>query len=135
MTPSPSPAYTGPFNIPNPITTAITEVKSVLPNAQLIEATPDLVGISDIADYLQFSRQNMQKLVNKNRSTFPPPIHEGKAALWHLATVLQWFQQEQRKTFQATLIAVAQATMQLNLVKEAKQLNPRYRDKIESLLT
>ena len=117
------------------ISQAISEVKSVLPTAQLIEATPDLVGVTDIANILQFSRQNMLKLVNKHRNSFPPPIHEGKAALWHLATVLQWFQQEQRKSIQETLIAVAQTTMQLNLVKESKQLNPGYRDRFESLLS
>jgi len=117
------------------ITQAISEVKSVLPDARLIEATPDLVGVTEIANILQFSRQNMLKLVNKYRSNFPPPVHEGKAALWHLASVLQWFQTEQRKSIQETLIAVAQATMQLNLVKESKQLNSGCRDRFESLLS
>ena len=117
------------------ISQAISEVKSVLPDARLIEATPDLVGVTDIANILQFSRQNMLKLVNKHHSSFPPPVHEGKAALWHLASVLQWFQTEQRKSIQETLVAVAQATMQLNLVKESKQLNPGYRDRFESLLS
>jgi predicted DNA-binding transcriptional regulator AlpA len=67
---------------------AIEQVKSVIPDAQLIEATPDFVGLSDIVEVVGYSRQNIRKLMLNNQASFPPPIHEGSSALWHLASVL-----------------------------------------------
>ena len=40
---------------------ALQQVKKAVPKAQLVEAGPDLVGISDMASLLNFSRQNMRK--------------------------------------------------------------------------
>jgi hypothetical protein len=40
-------------------------VKKAIPMSRLIEATPDLVGISDLAALLGHSRQNMRKIVYK----------------------------------------------------------------------
>jgi predicted DNA-binding transcriptional regulator AlpA len=37
------------------------------------------------------SRQNLRKLMI-NYSTFPIPVHEGSAAIWHLADVLGWLE-------------------------------------------
>jgi hypothetical protein len=48
-------------------------------------------------------------------------VHDGSPALWHLASVLAWLQ-EQRRPVDATLLAVARATMKLNLAREAHQL-------------
>jgi hypothetical protein len=44
------------------IISAIGDVKKAITDAQLTEATPDLVGITDIAELLGFSRQNIRKL-------------------------------------------------------------------------
>ena len=101
---------------------AINEVKRAIPGAKLIEATPDLVGLSDIAEILGFSRQNIRKLMLNNQASFPAPIHEGKASLWHLSSVLTWLQQENRYSIDEPLIHVAKANMQLNIAKEAANL-------------
>ena len=42
---------------------AIEDVRQALPSAQLIEACPDLVGLTDVADIVGVSRQNMRKLM------------------------------------------------------------------------
>ena len=47
---------------------AIEQVKSVIPKAQLIEAMPDLVGLSDIAEVMGYSRQNMRQLMLNNQA-------------------------------------------------------------------
>ena len=104
------------------VLSAINEVKRAIPGAKLIEATPDLVGLSDIAEILGFSRQNIRKLMLNNQASFPAPIHEGKASLWHLSNVLTWLQQENRYSIDEPLIHVAKANMQLNIAKEAANL-------------
>lgn len=45
------------------VVSAIKAVERAIPGVNLIEATPDLVGISDIANYLSFSRQYIRKLI------------------------------------------------------------------------
>jgi hypothetical protein len=58
------------------VSSAIADVKKAIPKAKLIEATPDLVGLTDIAEILGCSRQNIRKLVIGHRSLFPSPVHE-----------------------------------------------------------
>jgi predicted DNA-binding transcriptional regulator AlpA len=108
----------------NAILSAIKDVKRAIPDAQLIEATPDLVGLSDIAQIMGYSRQYIRKLMLNNRASFPAPIHEGKAALWHLSSVLAWLQQENRYSIDELLLDVAKANMQLNIAKETANLDP-----------
>ncbi len=102
---------------------AIENIKAAIPDAKLIEATPDLVGVTDIADVLGFSRQNIRKLMLNNKVSFPTPVHEGKTALWHLSAVLNWLEQAGRYSIDESLLDVAKANMQLNIAKEAKVLD------------
>ena len=106
------------------VLSAIKDVKRAIPDAKFVEATPDLVGLSDIAEILGCSRQNIRKLMLKNRASFPAPIHEGKAALWHLSSVLAWLQRENRYPVDEALLHVANANMRLNIAKEAAKLDP-----------
>lgn len=103
------------------VTSAVRDVRKAIPGAVLVEASPDFVGLTDVADIAGFTRQNMRKLMLANPATFPPAVHEGSPALWHLASVLGWLQDQQRPV-DATLLAVARATMKLNLAREARQL-------------
>lgn len=112
---------------------AIENIKAAIPDAKLIEATPDLVGLTDIADVLGFSRQNIRKLMINNKISFPAPVHEGKAALWHLSTVLNWFKQANRYSIDESLLDVAKATMQLNIAKEAVSLDSAVQDRFYSM--
>ena len=105
------------------ILSAIKDVKRAIPNAELIEAAPDLVGLSDIAEILGYSRQYIRKLMLNNRASFPAPIHEGKAALWHLFSILTWLQQENRYVINESLLHVSKANMHLNIAKETARLD------------
>src|SRR5688572_19021726 len=69
---------------------ALEDVRRAIPNAELIEASPDLAGLTDIAELVGVTRQNMRKLMVSHARTFPAPIHEGSVSLWHLAPVLEW---------------------------------------------
>ena len=64
---------------------AIQNVKAAIPEAVLIEATPDLVGLTDIAQVINCTRQNVRKIMCGGDARIPTPMHEGKPSLWHLA--------------------------------------------------
>ena len=121
-------------NALNAVLSAIRDVKRAIPDAKFIEATPDLVGLSDIAEILGFSRQYIRKLMLNNRTSFPAPIHEGNAALWHLAIVLSWLQQKNRYSIDELLLQVAKANMQLNIAKETAKLEPSLQTEVDALL-
>jgi len=109
------------------MTTAVENVKCAIPAARLIEVGPDLVGVSDIAELFNFSRQNMRKLLQTHLSTFPLPLHEGRASLWHLAEVLDWFQLHQRKNIDEALREVSWVSMLANVSREVSKLPAEHR--------
>ncbi|GGD55724.1 helix-turn-helix transcriptional regulator [Lacimicrobium alkaliphilum] len=110
-------------NAANAITSAIRQVKSVIPDAKLIESTPDLMGLSDMAELLGFSRQNMRKLMVTNIQSFPTPVHSGNTAIWHLASVLQWFEGKQRRVIESGIKEVALVNMHINVTQEYARLD------------
>ena len=105
------------------VLSAIKNIKKAIPEATLIEAAPDLVGLSDIADILGFSRQNIRKLMMNNLSSFPTPIHEGKTILWHLSSILNWVKEKNRYQIDELLLDIANTNMQLNIAKETTHLD------------
>jgi hypothetical protein len=100
------------------VLSALSDVKKALPQAKLIEATPDFVGLTDIADILGCSRQNIRNLHIKYQSSFPTPIHEGSTTLWHLAKVLPWFKDKENYTVEDSLLEIAATTMKINLDRQ-----------------
>ena len=103
------------------VASAVRDVRKAIPGAVLAEASPDFVGLTDVADIAGFTRQNMRKLMLANVSSFPAAVHDGNPALWHLASVLAWLQQRQRPV-DAALLDVARANMRINIAKETRQL-------------
>lgn len=101
---------------------AIHDVAKVIPGASLIEATPDLVGLTEVSEMAGFSRQNMRKLSLGNAATFPPAIHDGKPTLWHLADILEWLQTHHQRDVDSGLMEVARTNMLVNIAKEARRL-------------
>ena len=104
------------------LATAIRAVRKVASGAALLEATPDLVGLSDVASLVGCSRQNMRKLMLKHAATFPAPIHDGSTALWHLASLLDWLRDQQGQSVDSALIELARETRGLNLAREISSL-------------
>jgi hypothetical protein len=96
------------------ITSAITEVQDALPHAELIEVGPDLVGLSDIADFVAVSRQNIRKLMVGNPAA-PLPFHDGTTTLWPLAEVLDWLFAEKDYPPQPVLRETAMAARSVNM--------------------
>lgn len=102
----------------------LEDVKKALPEAELVEAAPDFMGLTDIADLAGVTRQYMRKLFLSNAAMFPPPVHGGSAMVWHLAPVLQ-FMHARNYAISTEVIDVAYAAMQLNISKEKKLLDIR----------
>lgn len=45
------------------IVSAVQEVRGAIPGVELVEASPDFVGLTDVADLVGCSRQNIRKLM------------------------------------------------------------------------
>lgn len=116
------------------VMTALEDVRRALPSAALIEAAPDLVGLSDVAELLGVSRQAMRKLMLAHPGHFPPPIHEGTAALWHLADLLSWLRQRGNRPIGDDVVQVAEATMLVNAAKRSRRLPQAAREALEHLV-
>jgi len=107
---------------------ALQDVKRAIPDARLIEVVPDLVGLSDIADIVGVSRQNMRKLMLSHGASFPLAVHEGSASVWHLAEVLVWLK-SRGYDLEPQMIETARVAQDINLVKAASKLaevNPEW---------
>jgi hypothetical protein len=116
------------------VVSAIADVRRAIPGARLTEATPDLVGLTDSAERVGCSRQNKRKLFVTPVAAFPAPVHEGNAAVWHLAKVLQWFKAKGGYTVPDELIDLSNATMQVNLARQMRDIEPSVQKRLASLL-
>jgi len=116
------------------IVSALEDVKKVLPDAELIEVGPDFVGLTDVAAMLGVSRQNMRKLMLTHTASFPAPIHEGSAAVWHLESLLKWLRKRGDYAIEQRQIDVAHMAMQVNLVREIGRLELPIQNEIKALV-
>ncbi|MES2721277.1 MAG: DNA-binding protein [Pseudomonadota bacterium] len=116
------------------VISALADVKQAIPTAKLVEATPDLVGITDVADLVGVSRQYMRKLIMSNAMSFPTPAHEGMGTVWHLANVVDWLNAKGSYTVDAKLADTAMATMQVNIAKEATQMQSQTQQALQGLV-
>ncbi|MGP5868171.1 helix-turn-helix transcriptional regulator [Pseudomonas aeruginosa] len=104
------------------VRSALADVRIAVPSARLIEVAPDLVGLTDVAEMVGVSRQNMRKLMLANPGSFPAPVHEGSASIWHLADVLTWLQARGSYSLARDVLEVARVALQVNLAKESRRL-------------
>jgi predicted DNA-binding transcriptional regulator AlpA len=113
---------------------ALADVKRAVPSARLIEAAPDFVGLTDAADVVGVSRQNMRKLMMKYPTSFPAPVHEGSAAVWHLADLLIWLQAKGQYDVDLSTAEVAVAAMRINLAKAASMVTRRIQQEVREFV-
>lgn len=113
---------------------ALADVKRAVPSARLIEAVPDMVGLTDVAEVVGVTRQNMRKLMIAHAKSFPAPIHDGSTAIWHLADILTWLRARGTYQLEVGLFEVAAIAMQINLAKAVCQIVPRVRREVRALI-
>src|SRR5690606_16754903 len=104
------------------VSSAVENVHEAIPGATFIETTPDYVGLTDIAELLGFSRQYMQKLLERQGNDFPEPVHEGKPTLWHLTEILGWFEQNEKRKIDPMIFEISRFNMQLNVFKNCAKV-------------
>jgi len=116
------------------IVSALMAVKKAIPTARLVEVSPDSVGLTDIAELVGVSRQNMRQLSLAHAKTFPTPFHSGNVELWHLAHVLEWLGERGNYRIEQSLFDVALVAMQINLVKESNLIQGEVRREVRNLV-
>lgn len=116
------------------VTSALADVHRIIPGVRLIEASPDLVGLTDIANVLGFSRQNMRKMLVKSGAAFPLPVHDGKPAIWHLSSVLEWFSKEKGREFDQRLLEISLINRHCNLLKESAEVDAVLLDRLKAVV-
>ncbi|RAS35699.1 DNA-binding protein [Paraburkholderia bryophila] len=116
------------------LVSALEDVKRAVPSARLVEAGPDFVGLTDVAEVAGVSRQNMRKLMLNHAIDFPPPVHEGSASVWHLSDILAWLATRGGYDIKANIVDVAKSAKQINLAKGARELEPRLNRQLECLV-
>ena len=89
---------------------AIENVKAAIPGAELIEAKPDLVGLTDVAKILDCSRQNIRKYMDTHLD-FPKPVHTGIASLWHLSDLATFY----KFNIPQSIVELSKMTFKVNL--------------------
>jgi predicted DNA-binding transcriptional regulator AlpA len=112
---------------------ALEDVRRAAPLAKLIEATPDLVGLTEVAEIVGLSRQNMRTQMLAHHASFPAPVHEGNPTIWHLAEVLAWLQARGYAVAQ-DVFEVSQAALQINVTKEKRRMQSPPSGALEALL-
>jgi len=116
------------------VRSALADVRRAVPSARLIEMAPDLVGLTDVAELVGVSRQNMRKLMLAHRGGFPAPVHEGSTSIWHLADVLAWLQAKGSYPLGQDVLEVAQMALQVNVAKEGRRLPRAASKELEALV-
>ncbi|HCL4085464.1 MULTISPECIES: helix-turn-helix transcriptional regulator [Pseudomonas] len=116
------------------VRSALADVRRAVPSAKLIEVAPDLVGLTDVAEMVGVSRQNMRKLMLAHPSSFPAPVHEGSASIWHLADVLAWLQAKGSYELAREVQDVARVALQVNVAKEGRRLSRSTSGELEALV-
>jgi hypothetical protein len=113
---------------------AIADVRRAIPGGVLVEAAPDLVGLSDVAGLMRVSRQNMRKLLVRGDVFALQPLHEGHPTIWRLAKVLQYLRDKRAYSVSPELVDVALMTMQVNIAVDARDADREIQRAMSGLL-
>ena len=104
-------------SVEHAITSAIQNVRDAIKGTILIEASPDIVGLTDAAELLHFSRQYMRELREKNPEFFPLPLHSGKSALYNLADIFDFINTRTTRKVEGPAVDVAIFNRRLNMYR------------------
>jgi hypothetical protein len=100
-------------------------VRTAIPGAVLVQAGPDLVGLTEMAAIFGFTRQNMRKYATGQSGApdvFPAPAILGDPSLWHLAEIVAWLKLNTSVQPPNQVLEVSKAAAKLNFESERKRL-------------
>jgi hypothetical protein len=116
------------------VSSAISNVKSVISDVTLIEATPDFVGLTDTARILGCTRQNVRNLLFNGETRSPLPVYEGTPSIWHLAEILTWLKEDKAYSIDDSLLDVAKINMEFNIARKWRKVEPSLQANIKALV-
>jgi hypothetical protein len=116
------------------ISGAMANVKKVIPTAILIEAAPDFVGLTDIAEIIGCTRQNVRNIILTNQPRSPLPVYEGTPSIWHLSEVLTWLKEDKTYIIDESLLEVSGINMNLNIARNWRKIEPTLQENIKALV-
>jgi|SRR5208282_2787541 len=107
---------------------AVEAVQRAIPGARLVEAKPDLVNLSDVADFIGVSRQNIRKYaageIRSVKARFPVPSFSGRPTpLWHLYEVAVWLSRHTALKPRREIVEASLAAYKLNLDAEQRRID------------
>ena len=109
------------------IATAIHDVQKAIPGADLIEAGPDLVNLTDMASHFDTTKQNIRKYaageIRTVTGAFPSPVHSGSPNLWHLYDAALWIKTNTRIIVRPELLEITRVTYEANLKAQKRHLD------------
>ena len=105
---------------------ALRDAQRAMPTATLIEVSPDLVGITDVAEITGVTRQNIRKLLISRAATAPAPVHAGNPSLWHLTDMLSWLGDEMNYRYPSAILEVARGSLTTETQARMKFLEREY---------
>ncbi len=106
------------INSEEAVYSAIKDVSDAIEGAVLIEASPDLVGISDAANILEVSRQYMRKLMKDIKAFGPEPVHQGTTVIYHFSEILKSLKDSNKRMVDTRLFDIAETNKKLNFYKQ-----------------
>jgi hypothetical protein len=109
------------------MTTAINGVQRAIPGAVLVEAGPDLVNLTDVAQLVGCTKQNIRKYASgEARRTgevpFPFPAVTSATNLWHFAEVAVWLRRYAAMQVPESVAEVAKAAAKVNLERHQERV-------------
>lgn len=115
------------------IRSALHDVKTALPTATLVEISPDLVGLTDVAELMRVARQSMRKVMVAHPD-FPSPVYEGHMSLWHLSDVLVWLKGRKGYAYDPELQETAEVARAVNFAREKRRSSSTEVEALEPLV-
>ena len=116
------------------VSSAISDVKNVIPHCTLVEAGPDFVSLTDVAKILECSRQNIRKLVVNSNPNAPIPVYTGTPSIWHLTEILIWLRDNKSYTIDDELIEMAKTNMVINIARDWQKIEPNVQKDFQALV-
>ena len=109
-------------NAKDAVLSAINDVHTAIEGAELIEASPDFVGLTDVAVILDITRQAVYNVMRKHIETFPSPVHGGSSGVWHLSEVADFFLHHTERKFNAYTHNIAIVNRAVNVSRQYKMV-------------
>ena len=103
------------------ITTAIENALDAIPGVQLVEVKPDMVGVSEVADIVGCTRQNVRLHIVGKKSA-PAPVHSGRTDIWHLVDLIPFLSENTPLHVPEGSRKVSVVAMQTNLDIQGSRL-------------